>query len=102
MQAPESTSEINPSFGGARRALHEHVFGLHEALDRLEAAEDLSWDFLLAGAAALFKMGADRFAQIEHNMKLYGRPTPPAPIPLCEGQRYLDELRAGPANKAAA
>jgi len=65
----------------ARRDLHSAIFNLHEVLDALETVDDLDWDFLMVGAAALFQNAADRFSQIAYNVEVYGRPTP-APVPL--------------------
>ncbi len=85
--------QIHNGDPAARRDLHAHVLGLHEALDRLEADDNLhELDYLLEGARALFRMGVTRFEQLEYNLRLYGRAIPPAPIPLAARDLELNEL----------
>jgi hypothetical protein len=78
-----------------RRDLHEHLFELHQALDRLEADDSLhEMDYLLAAAAALFDAGVARFEQLHHCLAVYARPTPPPPIPLTTGHRAHSQIRS--------
>lgn len=67
----------------ARRDLHAAIFAVHESLDRLEDDGALErMDYLLLGAERLFLSGVERFDQLKYCLEIYGRPTPPLPIPL--------------------
>jgi hypothetical protein len=74
-----------------RQDLHDCIFGLHAALDRLEEDGTLErMDYLLAGAAGLFESGVARFEQLRHCLTMYGRPTPPPPIPVTSERARRD------------
>ena len=79
----------------ARHALHEAGCALHDALDTLEANDDLrELDWLLAGADTLVRLAGERLEQIHYCLRVYGHTTTPPPIPLCAADaRSLSEVR---------
>ena len=65
----------------ARHDLHDAIFAVHVALDRLEEDNNIErMDYLLDGAEALFRSGPLRFEQLRYCLKTYGHPVPPTEL----------------------